>query len=45
MESFQRLGGTLKQREPRRYVITHVPAPIRNRDRLIGIGEPSVGNC
>ena len=39
-EAFQRLGGSTKQREPRRYEVTHVPAPIRNRDRLIGIGEP-----
>ena len=39
-EAFQRLGGSSKQREPRRYEITHVPAPVRNRDRLIGIGEP-----
>lgn len=39
-EAFQRLGGAAKQREPRRYEITHVPAPVRNRDRLIGIGEP-----
>lgn len=39
-EAFQRLGGTAKQREPRRYEITHVPAPVRNRDRLIGIREP-----
>jgi SNF2 family DNA or RNA helicase len=39
-EAFQRMGGTTKQREPRRYEITHVPAPVRNRDRLIGIGEP-----
>ena len=39
-EAFQRLGGSAKQRETRRYEITHVPAPIRNRDRLIGIGEP-----
>jgi SNF2 family DNA or RNA helicase len=39
-EAFQRLGGTFKQREPRRYEVTHVPAPVRNRDRLIGIGEP-----
>lgn len=39
-EAFQRLGGATKQREPRRYEITHVPAPVRNRDRLIGIGEP-----
>ena len=28
------------QRETRRYEVTHVPAPVRNRDRLIGIGEP-----
>ena len=40
MEAFQRLGGTMRQREPRRYEISHVPAPVRNRDRLIGAGEP-----
>src|SRR5947207_10909538 len=40
LEAFRRLGGSLKQREYRRYEITHVPAPVRNRDRLIGIGEP-----
>jgi len=39
-EAFRRLGGSSKQREVRRYEITHVPAPVRNRDRLIGIGEP-----
>ena len=39
-EAFMRLGGSVKQREARRYEITHVPAPVRNRDRLIGIGEP-----
>ena len=39
-EAFQRLGGSVKQREPRRYQITHVPAPVRSRDRLTGIGEP-----
>ena len=39
-EAFRRLGGTAKQREPRRFEVTHVPALIRNRDRLIGIGEP-----
>ncbi len=39
-EAFKRLGGTVKQRETRRFEITHVPAPVRNRDRLIGIGEP-----
>lgn len=40
LEAFRRLGGSVKQREPRRYEITHVPAPVRNRDRLIGVGEP-----
>lgn len=40
LEAFKQLGGTLRQRETRRYEVTHVPAPIRNRDRLIGIGEP-----
>jgi SNF2 family DNA or RNA helicase len=40
LEAFRHLGGKAKQREPRRYEITHVPAPVRNRDRLIGIGEP-----
>ena len=39
-EAFRRLGGAAKQREARRYEITHVPAPVRNRDRLVGIGEP-----
>ena len=39
-EAFKRLGGTAKQREARRYEVTHVPAPVRHRDRLIGIGEP-----
>ncbi|AUB80099.1 RNA helicase [Candidatus Thiodictyon syntrophicum] len=39
-EAFKRLGGTAKQREPRRYEISHVPAPVCNRDRLIGVGEP-----
>ncbi len=40
LEAFGRLGGTVRQRESHRYEITHVPAPVRNRDRLIGIGEP-----
>jgi SNF2 family DNA or RNA helicase len=39
-EAFKMLGGSAKQRETRRYEVTHVPAPVRNRDRLIGIGEP-----
>ena len=40
LEAFQRLGGVIRQREARRYEVSHVPAPVRNRDRLIGIGEP-----
>jgi SNF2 family DNA or RNA helicase len=40
LEAFKQLGGTARQREPRRYEITHVPAPIRHRDRLIGVAEP-----
>ena len=39
-EAFQRLGGAARQREPRRYQVTHVPALVRNRDRLIGVREP-----
>ena len=39
LESFRRLGGAVRQREPRRYEITHVPAPVRNRDRQIGSGD------
>ena len=40
IEAFQQLGGAIRQREPRRYEVKHVPAPIRNRDRLIGRGDP-----
>jgi len=39
-EAFQSLGGQVRQREARRYEVTHVPGSVRNRDRLIGIGEP-----
>lgn len=39
MEGFRLLGGTVREREPKRYEITHVPAAIRNRDRIIGTGE------
>ncbi len=40
LEAFRLLGGTIREREPRRFEITHVPAPVRNRDRLIGRGDP-----
>ena len=40
LEAFRREGGTVREREPKRYEVTHVPATIRNRDRLLGLGEP-----
>jgi SNF2 family DNA or RNA helicase len=43
LEAFRILGGSIKEREPRRFEITHVPALIRQRDRLIGTGEPVLG--
>ena len=30
----------MTEREPRRYQVNHVPAQVRDRDRLIGLGEP-----
>ena len=39
-EAFRRLGGSLNQREPRRYEITHVPVTVRNRNQMIGGGQP-----
>ena len=38
IEAFKRLGGTIHEREPKRYEIRHVRAVIRNRDRQIGRG-------
>jgi superfamily II DNA or RNA helicase len=40
LEAFRLLGGTARQRETRRYEVSHVPSTIRNRDRLIGLGDP-----
>jgi len=39
-EAFSRYGGQLKQREKERYEITHIPAVIRSRDRVVGSGKP-----
>ncbi|RLB88407.1 MAG: RNA helicase, partial [Deltaproteobacteria bacterium] len=39
LEAFKLLGGSAREREPKRYELKHVPAIIRNRDRLIGMGE------
>ena len=38
-EAFAHLGGSLRERESKRYEITRVPAAIRHRDRVIGVGE------
>ncbi len=39
LEAFKRLGGAVRERESRRYELTHVPAPVRHRDRQIGAGD------
>ena len=40
IEAFRHLGGRLKRREEGRWEITHVPAVLHERDRLIGAGAP-----
>ena len=40
LEAFQHLGGKAHRREQGRWEITHIPGPIRERDRQIGIGLP-----
>ena len=40
LTAFQQLGGRVNRRETGRWEITRVPGPLRERDRLIGIGSP-----
>ncbi|KAB8142892.1 DUF3883 domain-containing protein [Chloroflexia bacterium SDU3-3] len=40
LAAFQHLGGTIRQREPHRYEVPHVPSAVRSRDRQIGVGDP-----
>ena len=40
LEAFQRVGGRTRQRESRRYEITHVPAAVRNIEPTTGAGMP-----
>ncbi|MHA1169087.1 MAG: DEAD/DEAH box helicase, partial [Candidatus Hodarchaeales archaeon] len=40
LNAFKKQGGRIIEKEKSRYQITHVPARIRNRDRIIGIREP-----
>ena len=40
LEAFRLLGGSVRQRETRRYEVKHVPESIRSRSRSAGIGDP-----
>ena len=40
LQAFALLGGAVREREPGRFEITHVPAELRRRDRQIGLGAP-----
>ncbi|MEA3273896.1 MAG: helicase-related protein [Pseudomonadota bacterium] len=40
LEAFRRLGGRATEKESHRFEVRFVPAAIRNRDRLIGVGAP-----
>jgi superfamily II DNA or RNA helicase len=40
LEAFKQLGGSVRRREPNRYEVSRVPAPVRNRDRQTGVGDP-----
>jgi SNF2 family DNA or RNA helicase len=42
LEAFKSLGGDLRAREAGRYEIRHVPATIRERDRVIGTSRTPV---
>ncbi len=40
LEAFKLYGGRAVERETGRYELTHVPAELRRRDRVIGMGAP-----
>jgi superfamily II DNA or RNA helicase len=40
LRAFEKFGGNVQRREPFRYEIRNVPAPIRNRDRVVGRRAP-----
>jgi superfamily II DNA or RNA helicase len=44
LEAFQKLNGTIKQREPGRYEIRHVPSIVKERDRIISASRTPVLN-
>ncbi|MEU3630904.1 helicase-related protein [Streptomyces fradiae] len=39
-EAFRLLGGRMSAREAGRFEATHVPAEVRDRDRIVGTGAP-----
>ena len=40
LRAFEEFGGSVHRREPFRYEIRHVPAPVRHRDRVVGQRAP-----
>lgn len=42
LEAFRLVGGQIAKREPGRFEITRVPAEIRARGRVVGVGRPVV---
>lgn len=44
LSAFKALGGSATEKEKGRYQILHVPAAVRNRDRIIGTREPILKN-
>lgn len=44
LTAFKVLGGSVTEKEKGRYQVFHVPAIIRNRDRIIGSREPILKN-
>ena len=40
LAAFRKLGGTVREREPRRYEVSHVPAAVRTRGQQVGRGDP-----
>ena len=40
LEAFKNLGGLVRQREPRRYQVSHVPEVVRRRASKMGTREP-----
>ena len=40
LEAFRHLGGRANRREAGRWEVTRVPGPVRDRDRLTGVGAP-----